>query len=302
MSFQFSKRHRLWLPQQTLMANRKVKKVELGAAAGSIRKFYSDHKEALNPMSGLGKIVKSAEDAAEVERSGKNVMMSVRDAFDSQLVLEVREALSVLQGEPKAKHYLKKLVSGPLSSYDPGPSEAKDFFWELNVCHKLRKAGLAVTLDEPDVLWDDGEPVGIACKKIYNELRLQASLSKGVAQVKKWTKGIGFVAINIDELIPGTLQVPTWEAADIQPQKLNSEFYAKHDHHFRKYLLQSRLSGTLVACRPRVIIHQSNGRLGTMYTHQWQFFTRPGLAPEHSKRAQTIMDAITRMTGQDEQP
>ncbi len=296
-TFRYSNRHGLYLPQQEDLSARKVPKASLGDAAKAIKKFFADHGQALNPQSGLGKIVQAAEKAARLKPDD---IVFPRDAFDSQLVLEIQPALAVLEGHPKVSDYLAKLVTGCFSTYDKGRSIAKDTYWEIDVCHKLRKAGLSVKLDDPDVIWtDQEEPVPIECKKIYSHARLEKALSKGVSQVAK-RAGVGFVAVNIDELVPGTLQVKSWQATDIQPQKLLSDFYARHDRHFRKYLRQGRLSGTVVACFVRVEIIQSNGRLGRFYTQQWQYFTNPELPAQHSRRATLLREAIGRLTAPDE--
>src|SRR5258708_865260 len=91
--FQLSKKSGLWLPAGDPLANRKKTKAALAAAARAIRKVYAENAVVLSPQSDLGKVLALAERA---ENLSPDAIVTTREAFDSQIVLELQPALSVL--------------------------------------------------------------------------------------------------------------------------------------------------------------------------------------------------------------
>lgn len=293
-AFKFSRVQGLWLPSVEPKPARLVARSAQSDAARAIRKIYSDLGESLSPQSGLGKMLNNAERA---ELRLPDHIVTTREAYDAQAVEELAKTLSVLDHHPRASSYLRKLASGALSSYDRGRTVAKDTLWELDACYQMRVAGLTVELSEhPDLIWTDNEAkVGIECKKVHSNARLEKILSEAVAQLEKSTD-FGIAAINLDEFVPGTLRVDKWENTDIKPQALLSEFCKTHDRHFSKYVMQNRVAGFLIFCSVRVVLRQSNGRPGLYFTKQWQFFSRPDLPPKLAKRTKALMDAMRRLS------
>ena len=276
------------------MGKRKMTKTAQAEAARAIRLRFSNLGQRLDPQSGLGKMLKIAERS---EHRKPSDIVTSRDVFDGQAVAHMCDALSVLDDCPKASEYLRKLISGSLSSYDRGRSVAKDTFWEIDTCYQMRRAGLSANLAEhPDVAWShDKARIGIECKKIHSNARLQNALSQAVGQLLK-TTDYGFVAVNIDEFVPGTLKVDKWENTDIMPQKILSDFCKEHERHLVKYLNENRVSGFLIFCSVRVILRQPNGRPGLYFTKQWQFFTRPDLPQKHATHAKILERAMRHLT------
>ncbi|MEK7475265.1 MAG: hypothetical protein AAB152_06470 [Candidatus Coatesbacteria bacterium] len=112
----------------------------------------------------------------------------------------ILDAVEWLDGKPRDQEYLAKLQQGPLETFVPDESHAKDFEYELLMAFWLERGGLCPALEEPDLSFRVGSTkLGLACKHVYGLGALGKRLGKGRKQIAKWTQG-GLVALALDEL------------------------------------------------------------------------------------------------------
>lgn len=119
-------------------------------------------------------------------------------------VRRLAEAVVGLQNQPEGmlRQILNKVLAGSLTQ-DFSPEQAKDFFYELEVAHRLQEAGFTVLLREPDVVVGgnglSGE-LGLACKHPSSAAQIHEHLSKGYRQIAK--QGLdGCVVLALDIIV-----------------------------------------------------------------------------------------------------
>jgi hypothetical protein len=112
----------------------------------------------------------------------------------------------------------------------------------MDLCTLLREHSFDAHLGEPDIVAKvSGSSVGIACKKIYSYKGVRKVLSEAVHQIER-THGIGFFALNIDELlVKNTIRIASSELAlKNSYNNDNLNFLKVHERFFRKYLQTGR--------------------------------------------------------------
>lgn len=120
------------------------------------------------------------------------------------VVLRLTEAVVGLQNQPEGalRQTLKMVLAGSLTQ-DFLPQQAKDFFYELEIAHRLQETGFTVLLREPDVVVSgnglNGE-LGLACKHPSSAAQIHEHLSKGYRQIAKQDLD-GCVVIGLDIII-----------------------------------------------------------------------------------------------------
>lgn len=172
------------------------------------------------------------------------------EVFNAIFVLRLHEAISSLKDQQDKNKFLKLLLKGSLDFFDREPSSAKNILFELEIAKKLSKKFNNIEFSEPDILvkFDDGNNVGIACKKVVSEKNLENQLSKGIKQIKDQELEFGIVAFNIDNLIPGgmVMQIDTFAQALEYLHKFNMDFITRNERYFKKYLESSRAIAIIV--------------------------------------------------------
>lgn len=125
--------------------------------------------------------------------------------YDAAIVIfRLARAVGELQRQPqkRLRDTLATVLSGSITQ-DFIPSQAKDFFYELDLAYRLQRAGFSVTLREPDVVVTGNglsREIGIACKYPSSMKQIHAHISKGYKQLTGQRLS-GVVALGMDLLI-----------------------------------------------------------------------------------------------------
>lgn len=200
-------------------------------------------------------------------------------------------AEAVLSGEVPLGYgnKLRELLDGDLNLLKRRRTRAKDALWEFEVRNILARGNIACHFDEPDLVITERIPsVGVACKKIYSEANVSKTVSTGVGQIKN-RHGAGVVALNIDDLLPEDkiLKVKNTDRAIEILRDFSTEFIARHEHTFRKYLQDGRCIFIMASAGSLADIEESNPRFnGVRQSVSWNI---PGMNTEH---AAFVMDAF----------
>lgn len=116
--------------------------------------------------------------------------------------------------------------------------------------------------DPPDILADFGfGDYALACKKVYSEKGVDAQMRKGVKQLSAFG-GIGLVAFNIDDLVPGNVLLQTRSQTDASDflANLNRSFIDRHQAKLQRFVIEGRCDGVLVATSVLADIADSSAR------------------------------------------
>lgn len=199
-------------------------------------------------------------------------------------VSRIVDAIKCLECVENRKKYLKDLLKGSLDFLEHKPSHAKSIFFELEVFTQVKLAFNESYLDEPDIVVTmEKANIGIACKKITSEKSLQQALSKAVKQINGNSFEFGIVAINIDDLLPEhkILNVETFSNALEILYKHNQDFIARYEHHFRKYLNESRIVAVIVTTSIFTDVKLETPRFNNAF--QWTIWTIPEINEKHKQ-------------------
>jgi hypothetical protein len=171
------------------------------------------------------------------------------EIFDALHVKRIYSALVTLEDFEGKNKYLKDLMRSTLDFMEASESHSKNILFELEVTGSLRKIFKGTYLDEPDIVvpFIDGN-VGIACKKIISEKNFEKQLSNGVKQIKNNNFIFGFIAVNIDNLLPEKtiLNANTFTQASDMLHNKNMAFINKYSSKFLRYLSENRIIAVLI--------------------------------------------------------
>ncbi len=206
----------------------------------------------------------------------------------------ISDSVFTIENDSDALFHLRKLINGNLDLLSRSRSEAKDFLWEIEFLHSLRKYGIKAELAEPpDIVVEfKGNSIGIACKKIHNEKNFEKVLSNGVSQISR-DYDYGIVAINIDDTIPAH-SLYSAKNKKIMMQGLsniNLSFMHRNERHLRKYLSSGRLISAVVSIA--VIADLKEERIGLHNARQSTVWSIPGLTEEKKKVFDDFYNSIT---------
>lgn len=214
-----------------------------------VRELYAEKGISLNPVSSLCELMNEVSRISDSWLSNNTKSLPPDAIFKLCHGYRVCSAIDAISNEPAISEHLSKLASGSLNLLARSQSGAKDFLWEVELFGVFKGKNLFPKFEEPDItILADGRRVSVACKKIYSEKRLQASLSTAVAQIQK-SKRHGLVAINLDDLYPenAILQGASSDAILDTLSSFNRDFIARHEGRFRKYMEASRIVACLVS-------------------------------------------------------
>ncbi|WP_426394281.1 hypothetical protein ACN9M1_10890 [Ralstonia sp. R-29] len=162
-------------------------------------------------------------------------------------------------------------------------SQGKDALWELSLREFLRLRGVTTTFKDPpdleiplpDMLGD----VGIACKKVYSEESVEKQFSKGLAQLKPYS-GVGMVAFNLDDLIPGgrILRVENAEEGMSMLHSFNLAFIDRHRSYFQKAVKDGRCLGVWAATTMQMDVADQPTRFSRATQHDLWTLTDANIA------------------------
>jgi len=260
--------------------------------AREIEKIYLEAGIRLPTNSELGLMVQNTEELWEKWFLGNRENVSYKVFFLGMHLDRIGDAVIPLR-DLLSKTDLKRLLSGSLNFFSREKSNAKDAFWELEVCSKLRNRKADASLREPpDVVVEyETSRIGIACKKLYSEGHVQNVLSQAVKQIEK-EFDFGIVAINLDDLLPEdvVLKRGSSEAVSKRLLEINERFLRVHERHFRKYLSKGRLISAIVSTS--MIADVLTERPQFRNTYQWTIWTIPGLDSKYSAQVEKFYQTV----------
>jgi hypothetical protein len=219
--------------------------------AHKLKKLYADNGVALPSGCSLAQHISDAVRISDLWMMARESDIAAGARYHGAQLDRIADAFdSVMEDDPDVRsNYLRKLVSGSLDMFDRAPSEAKNFLWEMELCALLKERSFDAALREPDIVVAlEQHHIGIACKKIYSEENVEATLSHGVSQIASRFE-LGMLAINLDDLLPPN-QVRVARSNEALSKSLSADnfaFLGRHGRHFKKYLASNRILGVMAA-------------------------------------------------------
>ena len=156
----------------------------------------------LHSASVLGQLMKKAEALSSEWKLGER-NLGWQDRMLSALhVNRICSAVLGVGSDHGAQEALKRVASKDMNLSFHNHSQGKDAFFEIELADYLLRHGMKAVFAEPDILLklDTGD-YPVACKKINSLANLGGQIRKGVSQLRP-SGGVGFIALNVDLLIP----------------------------------------------------------------------------------------------------
>lgn len=226
----------------------KTNLLKLNAKGKDIEKLYTEAGVRLPAECTLAMLianVKSLIDRVAIDAAAMHTPMQ---AFRAVQLYRVADAILALHNVTGGDAYLRK-ITADLDFFKSERSPAKDIFWELELWWMIRrKLPTARLLDPPDIMLElDGGTMGVACKAVYSEKKVQSALSTGIKQVTG-NCDAGVVAFNIDSLIPSgcVVREENRSALDRRLESIVDGFLRRHQRHIHRYMAQQRLAAVAV--------------------------------------------------------
>ena len=248
-----------------------------------IESIYSNSNIGIGNSHPLFGLLNDAKDLAAEWEKGNIAETDMSKLFNALHVERIYSAIQLLANENNKEKYLKDLLNGTLNFFDREISHAKSILWELEAFTKIKKVIPETYLSEPDIVVDiDRFSIAIPCKKTFSEKGVPKVLSNAVSQIENKHE-FGIVAINIDDLIPGSvlLKARTFHEAGNKLHSQNMEFLARHERHFLKYLFASRIVAVIASTSMVTDILDESPKFNNF--SQWAIWTIPGLKQDHKK-------------------
>ncbi|CEP34098.1 MULTISPECIES: hypothetical protein [unclassified Halomonas] len=248
-----------------------------------IEDLYSKSEIQIHGGHQLFSLLSSARDVASEWARGNVEETNMNKFFCTLHVERIYSAVRLLESENNKDKYLRDLLNGSLNFFDRSISHAKSILWELEAFAKIKKVIPDTALDEPDVVVKLNQlNIGLSCKKIFSEKGVPKVLSNAVSQIEKRHE-FGIVAMNIDDMIPDSvlLKASTFDEAGDKLHARNLDFLARHERHFNKYFMSSRIVGVLVSTSMITDILEESPKFNNF--SQWAIWTVPDLKPEHAE-------------------
>ncbi|MGB8657165.1 MAG: hypothetical protein WCE90_05205 [Candidatus Zixiibacteriota bacterium] len=168
---------------------------------------YDQFNISLNPQSQIMRYVNSAKLLFSKWQADDDSMSHNRREFFGIMegcleCLRIGTAIQWVKNKPNLQLHLKKMLKGYIDPTGKKRTEAKDFWFELNVLARLESAGIHAELVEPpDIEFVlDGSKFVIACKCAYSESNLEVQIKRAKRQISR-TSEKGIIAISIDALL-----------------------------------------------------------------------------------------------------
>lgn len=263
---------------------------DVAKQADSLRRLFDKYGVKISPD--LNHLTEATKELAEKWTAGKRSELQPATLWEALSIHRIADAILQLDGHARAKELLEKLSQGDINMIAHDRTVARDTFWEIEVWHYIRRAGLTTDLiDPPDIIWTvNAQNTGIACKRIYSEKHIQRILSEAVHQIEA-TTGFGIAAFQLEDVrIPKgkiTKTATRAEAVDIL-QGINQDFFKEHKRHFLKYFSKDRLTAALAATSCFAVTDISRN-----VNTQWSIWTHPDINAEHKARVTQLYQAIS---------
>ncbi len=221
---------------------------KLSEKAKGIEDLYAEAGVRLPAKCTLAMLIANVKSLIAMVSIDASAGYTAMEGFRAVQLYRVADAILALRDVIGGDAYLRK-ITADLDFFKSERSPAKDIFWELELWWIIRrKLPTARLLDPPDIMLElDGGTMGIACKAVYSEKKVQSALSTGVKQVTG-NCDAGVVAFNIDSLIPPGCVVREENKAglDRKLQGVVDEFVKRHERHIHRYMEEQRLAAVAV--------------------------------------------------------
>jgi len=193
----------------------------------------------------------------------------------------------------KLRADLPQLLRGPVVPNDlPDNERPRNLQFEYMLAAQLVHSGLAVTLEEPDLIFvHDAERIPLAAKRMTSAAQVIPRLRESIGQLKK-ANGRGLVALSLDRLLPiprPYVVARSEQALDEAASALLVEAFRPHAAAAHEVTRNSAILGLVVSV---CVV----GFVGVPWHPAFEsallFFPRDDNLPEEMKTVQKIVAAI----------
>jgi len=201
--------YRWFEPSPVPATSRKITGRDCGLTAKALEAALRDLRIDLNPSSDVARMVREllwlagfGDPAPQPDRAYiADPRRSIR-AFP--LILEARELavdLLCVRELPGAAELLRRTIGKQLDRLRTQSAAAQDTLFEISMAARFQRAGCAIALNEPDIIWTRGpfDVFGFACKRPKNEKRPRERVVEGARQIER-AKLRGAVLIDVEPL------------------------------------------------------------------------------------------------------
>lgn len=207
---------------------------------------------------------------------------------------KIARVILELGDSPGIAEALQRIAGNDVNLSNRLKSQGKDALWELALLATLKHRGVdAELIDPPDIVANFGMgSYSIACKKIYEPKSVDSRLRDGAKQIRK-SGHSGFIAINIDDMLPGdhilVSQTPD-SALDILSRKI-LEFFEEHRNSMEKIAGKQHVDGVLISASTISDIKSTSTRLNLTTTFNCFPFHGSGIAKERFYAMARVLSA-----------
>lgn len=211
-------------------------------------------------------------------KTSPNLVTGINAAYAEKIA----RIISTLNDEPGIDEALQRISGADVNLSNRSKSQGKDALWELSLLTALKRRMPAQLIDPPDIVVDFGfGNYSIACKKIYERKSLVSRLRDGAKQIRE-SENPGFIALNIDDLLPGE-QILTSQTPASALQMLSKEireFVEDESGAFGRIKNKTYLDGVLISASTISDIKETSTRLNLTTTFDFYPFQTDGLGME----------------------
>jgi hypothetical protein len=176
----------------------------------------------------------------------------VLNKFGIELILqalhETMELLGVLnafekENNPENMKKFRNVLSGSLIPKGiERVSASRDILFEMNVAAHFFNANIQCELEEPDIIiYIDGTPLFIACKRPQGINNLENNIRKARRQIAK--RGTGIIALSLDKIINPEVNILDSENINSLDRGIDSEirkFFKEHKIDLYRWIKDDR--------------------------------------------------------------
>lgn len=178
----------------------------------------------------------------------------------------ISSALTELGHELKATESLSRVVRKLSDPAGRSPSQGKDALWEILLAASIKRAGVPILFEEPDLVahLEFGD-YSIACKKLYSNANVANQLRKGANQIRRAGRE-GLIAISLDDLLPGD-SIMAGGDLDVSMNNLvafHDKFISQHRKEFERAVSAEHVDGILLATTVPADINEQAQRFNTL--------------------------------------
>ncbi len=161
----------------------------------------------------------------------------------------IASALTELGDDLKSTDSLSRVVRKLSDPAGRSQSPGKDSLWEIMLAASIKRAGVRLSFQEPDLVvhLEFGE-YSIACKKVYSDANVKNQLKKGSSQIRKATRE-GLIALNLDDLLPGHSIMAAGNLQESMKRLVtfHDEFISRHRSEFETAVSGGKVDGILIS-------------------------------------------------------